>query len=93
MIVNLKDELLPALKGGNVKEWKLTFYRGEKQQEFQGVGDTIPWDSFPTLTYDDTRVEITGWVSFNDGGWTELEEVDVMGLTYFNWVYHKCPSL
>lgn len=93
MIVNLKEQLLPALDGGNVKEWKLIFYRGEKPQEFQGAGNTIPWDSLPALTYYDTYPEFSGWVSFNDGSWTELEKVDVMGLTYFDWVYHKCPSL
>lgn len=92
MIVNLKDELLPALNDSEVKEWKLSFY-GEKPGEFQGVGNTIPWDSLPTLEYDDEHLSLDGWVSFNDGGWTELEEVDLMGLTYYDWVYHKCPSL
>ena len=92
MLVNLKEELLPALKAGDVKEWKLTFY-GEKPGEFQGVGNTIPWDSLPALTYDDTDPGFSGWVSFNDGSWSELEEVDLMGLTYYNWASYKCPSL
>lgn len=92
MIQNLKSELEPAIGPLAINEFKFVIYTDNGKTIVPGKGNTIPWDSLPT-SYDDTNPDISAWVSFVDGSWVELEETSVMGCDYYDWVYHKCPSL
>ena len=92
MLQNLKSELEPAIKSCAIKEFKFDIYTDSGSVTVSGKGNTIPWDRLPE-SYDDSYPNFSGWVSFTDGGWTELEEISVMGCTYYNWVYHICPTL
>lgn len=92
MIENLKSELEPAIESYTINEFEFVIYKDNDSITISGKGNTIPWDSLPE-SYDDSYPRFDGRVSFTDGGWVELEETSVMGCYYYDWVYHKCPTL
>ena len=91
MIQNLRSELR-FKESVIINEFKFVIYTDNNKVEVSGKGNTIPWDSLPE-SCDDINPNISGWVSFDDDSWVELEETSVMGDYYYDWVYHERPRL